>query len=177
MVQDVKQQSKADDTFDSNDVDIAELKESRLYGSRMQSYAECDNTRLRIVHHSQVDDEKHGDRARKIDKIFIETNEGERFLLPHKNLHGARAMAKHLSEGGQMQDELGEGICGMVNEMDAMRYFVREAKRRQFEDSETSNMATAAVRHYGQLKDKLRHLAGHKGYDDYRKSKIRLERG
>ena len=66
-----------------------------------------------------------------------------------------------------MHDEMGEHITMLGEEMEAMRYFVREAKRREFDDKETDAMAHAAVNHYGELKSKLRHLAGHRGYNGY----------
>jgi len=163
-LQDVKQQAKADDTFDMNDVPVTE---SKLYGTSMQSYTECDNTRLRIIHHSQVSDDKRGDRARKIKEIFIETPRGERFLLPHTNLHGARAMARHVNEGGSMHDEIGESINNMVREMSSMRHFVRATKNRQFEDVETSDMARAATDHYLDLRKNLQHLVNKKHYQDF----------
>ncbi|HET8688776.1 MAG TPA: hypothetical protein VFM18_19335 [Methanosarcina sp.] len=163
-LQDVKQQAKADDTFDVSDMPVTE---SRLYGTSMQSYAECDNTRLRIIHHSQVSDEKRGDRARKIKEIFIETSKGERFLLPHTNLHGARAMARHVNEGGTMYDEIGESINKMVREMSSMRHFVRATKNRQFEDVETSDMARAAIDHYMDLRKNLQHLSNKRHYNEF----------
>lgn len=163
-INDVKQQAKVDDVSTTNDIQVTE---SKLYGSSMQSYAECDDTRLRIIHHSQVNDEKRGDRARKIKEIFIETSKGERFLLPHKNLHGARAMARHLNEGGSMHDEIGECINNMVAEMSSMSHFVRSTNRRQFEDTETADMARAATQHFLQLKNTLRHLANKKYYHEF----------
>ena len=58
----------------------------------------------------------------------------------------------------------------MVGEMNAMAHFVREAKRRQFEDKETDAMAKAAVQHYSELKNKLRHLGGRRGYHHYKET-------
>jgi hypothetical protein len=164
-IKDVKQQAKADATLDKDDLAVTE---SRMHGTRRSSYQECGPVRIIVRHTDNVDEEKRGSRSRNIDSVFIETHLGERFLLPFKNLHGARAMAQHCSQGGRIEDELGEGICGLVTEMDAMRHFVREAKRRQFEDNETDQMAHAAVTHYTELKNKLRHIAGRHGYADYK---------
>ncbi len=173
-LQDVKQQAKADDTFSMSDVAVTE---SKLYGTSMQSYAECENTRLRIIHHSQVSDEKRGDRARKIKEIFIETSKGERFLLPHTNLHGARAMARHINEGGTLYDEIGESINKMVQEMNAIRHFVRTTKNRQFEDLETSDMARAAVDHYMDIKKNLQHLSNKRRYNEFAENFVPEEDG
>jgi len=165
QIKDVKQQSKADSTLDTDDIAV---NESRMHGTSRSSYQECGPVRIIVRHTDNVDEEKRGARARNIESVFIETHLGERRLLPFKNLHGARAMAQHMSQGGDIHDELGEGITNMVTEMEAMRHFVRGAVRRQFEDAETGEMAHAAVGRYNQLKHQLRHIGGRRGYGDYK---------
>lgn len=165
QLKDIKQQSKSDATLEKDDLSVTE---SRMYGTSRSSYQECGPTKIIVRHTDNVDEEKRGSRTRNIDAVFVETHLGERFLLPFKNLHGARAMAQHCSQGGRIDDDLGEGICNMVQEMNAMSHFVREAKRRQFEDAETGEMANAAVRHYGELKNQLRHIGGRRGYAHYK---------
>ena len=120
-----------------------------------------------IKHDGLVSDEKHGDRARRIKEIFIETPRGERLLCPHTNLDGARALARHVSEGGVMHDELAEHINGLVAEMSSMKHFVRGTKHRQFEDQETADMTRAAVHRYDQIRRTLRHMRGERGYHNY----------
>ena len=163
-LKDVKQQSRADDTYKEKDVAVTE---SKLYGSSHRSYADMGGTRLRIHHDGMVNDDIHGDRTRHIKEIFIETGRGERFLLPFTNLHGARAMARHVNEGGIIQDEIGESITRMVGEMSAMRHFVRSTKNRQFEDQETADMTQSAIRHYEAVKQMLRQLKNKRKYDEY----------
>lgn len=167
QLKDVKQQSKADSALTSDEIQV---QESRMYGSTRSSYQECGPTKIIVRHSKNVDEEVHGARSRNIESVFIETHQGERRLLPFTNLHGARAMARHMSEGGMLEDELGESICGMVGEMNAMAHFVREAKRRQFEDKETDAMAKAAVHHYSELKNRLKHLGGRRGYNHYKET-------
>ena len=166
-IKDVKQQARADGTLDKEDLDI-NVNESRMFGTTRSSYQECGPVRIIVRHRDNVDPEKRGARTRNIESVFVETHLGERRLLPFKNLDGARAMAQHMSEGGDVRDELGEGISQMVSEMEAMRHFVRGAKRRQFEDAETGEMARSAVSHYNELKYKLRHIGGRRGYGDYK---------
>lgn len=163
-LKDIKQQSKSDDTYKASDVAVTE---SRLYGSSHRSYADMGNTRLRIHHEGMVSDDVHGARTRHIKEIFVETGLGERFLLPFTNLHGARAMARHINEGGLIYDEIGESISHMVNEMNAMRHFVRATKNRQFEDQETADMTQSAIRHYEAVKQMLRRLKNKRNYDEY----------
>lgn len=170
-LRDIKQQSKADAKFTSADVSgTSAVAESAMYGTRNMSFQEAGPVKIRIKHSTAVDEERRGARSRNIESIFLDNHLGERFLLPFTNLHGARAMAQHCSQGGKVDDELGASIAQIVNEMNAMRHFVREAKRRQFEDVETSQMATAAVKHYGELKDRLLHIGNHRGYSAYKES-------
>ena len=165
QLKDIKQQSKADGTLTTDDLNVTE---SRMFGTSRSSYQECGPVRIIVRHNNNVDEEKRGARTRNIDAVFVETHLGERFLLPEKNLHYARAMAQHCSQGGRVEDELGESLTSMCREMKAMAHFVREAKRRQFEDRETAEMASAAVQHYSELKNTLKHIGGRRGYESYK---------
>ena len=156
-IRDIKQQSKADGTFVDTDVTVTE---SRMWGTSRSSYQDMGPAKIIVRHSDNVSDEKRGDRSRKIECVFVENHLGERRLLNTKNLHVARAMARHVSDGGNVDDELGCNIMEMGKEMAAMAHFVREAKRRQFEDAETDEMAKSAVERYGELKNKLKHLGG-----------------
>ena len=170
----IKQQSKADSTYDKDELTMTEdvIVESSMYGSRINSYEDRGPVKIRIKHSDFIDPEKRGARARKIEDIYLETHRGERFLMPHKNLHGARAMARHLSEGGVMHDELGEHIIGIMSEMAAMKHFVNGARRRQFEDRETQEMVQSALKHYGQQKDLLKRLRKTNEYRGFAESYI-----
>ena len=164
-LRDIQQQSKADSTFTDKDVTVTE---SKMWGTTRSSYQECGPARIIVRHSDNVDEEKRGARTRKIESIFIENIIGERRLLDTKSLTVARAMGRHVSEGGSVDDELGCGIMEMGKEMAAMAHFVREAKRRQFEDAETGEMAKSAVERYGELKNQLKHLGGRRGYGSYK---------
>lgn len=163
-LKDIKQQSKSDSVNDVNDIQVTE---SRLWGTTRSSYQECGPVRLIVRHSDNVDETKRGARTRHIEAIFLETQLGERRLLPHNNLTYARAMAQHCSNGGVIEDEIGESITNMCAEMANMAHFVRQAKRREFEDRETADMAQSAVRRYGELRNRLHTISGRRGYRDY----------
>jgi hypothetical protein len=166
-LKDIKQQARVDDVATSNDL---AMTESRLYGTPgrpYHSFADKGSTKILIRHEDRVNNEVRGARSRRIEEIFLETELGERFLLNHKNLHGAYAMAEHLNAGGDMRDERAEHINGLVAEMSAMRHFVRSTKHRQFEDAETADMTRSAVHHYDQIKRQLRLMRGARGYRSY----------
>lgn len=164
-LKDLKQQAKADATFDKDEISIAE---SKLYGmgnNRRVSYGDVGTHKLIIKHKDQINLESHGSRGRHIEHIFIETPLGERFLLNHVNLHGARATANHLRHGGRIGDEGSVLIDEMVTEMAGMRHFVRSMRNRTFEDQETTGMVEAAMHRYTEVKDHLKRFQGRKGHD------------
>lgn len=166
-LQDVKQQSKSDNKFTTQDISVTESKLYGTPGRPYNSFANKGDTKILIRHADKVNDEVRGSRARRIQEIFLETERGERFLLPHTNLHGAYAMAENLNAGGTIYDDRAKHIDSIIAEMSAMRHFVRSTKHRQFEDAETSDMTRSAVHHYDQLKRKLRVMRGARGYKSY----------
>ena len=166
-LQDVKQQAKTDDVATTADIAVTESKLYGTPGRPYNSFADKGKTKILIRHEGKVNDEIRGSRARKIQEIFLETERGERFLLPHTNLHGAYAMAEHLNCDGSMHDEIAEHINNLVAEMASMKHFVRSTKHRQFEDQETADMTRAAVHHYDQVKRTLRQMRGARGFRSY----------
>ena len=159
-LKDLKQQSSTDNVFNKQDLD---LTEGRLYGlgnNKRVSFGDVGKHKIIIKHRDQIDPDRHGSRGRQIEHIFIETPVGERFLLDHTNLHGARATANHLQNGGSIGDKGSQLINEMIKEMASMRHFVRSMKSRTFEDAETVGMVEAAIFRYNEVKDKLKKLQG-----------------
>jgi len=99
------------------------MNESKLYGTSRQSFQDFDGARLMIKHTEGVDQEASAGRTRKIGAIYVESSEGERFKYPFKHLTGARAMARHVSEGGVPHDDFGKHIVSMSEEMNKLRKF------------------------------------------------------
>jgi hypothetical protein len=165
-LRDIKQQSADDSTYDVDDLSKA-VTESKLYGNTHKSFANHGTAKLIINHRSRIDDSVHGARSRQIESMFVETERGERFLLPENNLHYGHAMAEHIGHGGKLEDEIGNSITGMCKEMKSMAQFVRNVKLREFDDEETTSMAGSAVRRYGELKSRLKEMRGPRGYQRY----------
>ena len=164
-LKDIKQQSVSDATYNKEELAIAEGK---LYGhgnNRRVSFGDVGTHKLIIKHQDQIDPERHGARARKIEHIFIETPVGERFLLDHVNLEGARATANHLRHGGRFGDEGSELINEMVREMASMKHFVRSMRNRTFEDAETTGMVESAIYRYNEVRNHLKRFQGRKGHE------------
>jgi hypothetical protein len=163
---DIQQQSKADSTYDVDEV----VAESRMYGTLNRSYESFGPVRIKLQHTKPIMDETHGARSRNIAAVFVENDQGERFRLPFENLTGARAMARHVSAGGVPTDELGRHITEMVGEMTTLRPFVRGMARRTFEDAVTKEMVESAFGYHALLKNTLKKLKGKRGYTEFKES-------
>jgi len=157
---DIAQQSKADATYDKDEV----IGESKLYGTSKSSYQKFGPARIIVRHKAPVVDEMTGARSRHINSIYVENSEGERFKMPFKSLTGARAMARHVSAGGTPHDDLGKHICEMAMECTKLKPFMNNVRRRTFEDSETQSMVEAAFEYHGLLNNTLKRMSGKKGY-------------
>jgi hypothetical protein len=163
---DIQQQSKADSTYDADEV----VAESRMYGTLNRSYESFGPVRIKLQHTKPIMDETHGARSRNIAAVFVENDQGERFRLPFENLTGARAMARHVSAGGVPTDDLGRHITEMVGEMTTLRPFVRGMARRTFEDTVTKEMVESAFGYHALLKNTLKKLKGKRGYTEFKES-------
>jgi len=135
------------------------------YGTRKVSYAgEPTQARLQIVHSQPLGE---GDaRYRHIDRMFIETAEGEKFKLGFKSLSGARAMLEHVRQGGKPYDIRGCHITETVNEIAVLSRFNRASANRILEGV-TQELVTEAQAYYQTLRENLKHMATGRGYAKY----------
>ena len=99
------------------------MAESKMYGTHKTSFQKIGNARLAIKHTAPINTESATGRNAKIGAIFIESPTGERFKYPFKHLGGARAMARHVSEGGNAYDDFGKHISGLSEEISKLRKF------------------------------------------------------
>ena len=99
------------------------MNESKLYGTSRLSYQDIGNARLVLKHSKPVDHERAITRTQNIESIYIESSEGERFKYPFKHINGARAMARHVAEGGNAYDTFGKHIVGLSEELGKLKKF------------------------------------------------------
>ena len=135
------------------------------YGTRKVSYAgEPTQARLQIIHSQPLGE---GDaRYRHIDRMFIETVDGERFKLGFKSLSGARAMLEHVRQGGKPYDIRGCHITETVTEIAVLSRFNRASANRILEGV-TQELVTEAQVYYQTLRENLKHMASGRGYAKY----------
>ena len=101
-----------------------EVKEG-LTGTTKSSYENLDKTRLIIRHSGPVDENVPGARSRHINSLYIENEDGERFKYPITHLAGARAMTRHVANGGRPHDEFGQHIVKTSENIAQLNSFSR----------------------------------------------------
>ena len=105
-------------------------------------------------------------RFRHIEKIFVENQNGERFLVPTTKPGLARVFARHIAEGGTPYDDRGQHITSLVEEYSKMAGFVRATRGGQFNES-AQKLVAEGINHYQSLRETLHKMAGKKGYNNY----------
>jgi len=141
--------------------------ESRLYGSKQKSYQDLNGAKLIVQHSHTVDEERHGARSRNIKAIYIENSDGERYKFENNYLPGARAMARHVSNGGYPRDEHGQHISEIMAEMSELKNFVRGVKRNNYVNEDAQEIIEKATGRYYGLKSTLESISRQRGYADY----------
>ena len=101
-----------------------------LTGTSKSSFENLDKTRLIIRHKGKVDETVPGARSRQIQSLYIENEDGERFKYPLTHLAGARAMQRHVSNGGRPHDEFGQHIVQTSEDIAKLNSFSRFASNK-----------------------------------------------
>ena len=158
-IEDIIDMIKKEDKNES----INEATLGSSYGSLKTSYQPLDNVKLVVKHTKPVNEEIRGSRSRNISKIFIQANE-ERFLFPSKNLQGARAMARHIYNGGVMHDAIGESIVQMCKDIKTLREFVRYVSSKGLVNEANNEYVTLAKEHIENIRTTFKRVAGSKSY-------------
>ena len=147
----------------------ATMNESSMYGSSKTSYRKLESTRLIVRHGKAVDENKAGDRSRHISALFVENAEGERFKYPYNHLAGAKAMQRHVANGGTPFDDAGRSIVKMSEQIAQLNVFKRHAKASQLND-DANIIHTRANAKLQQLRDSISSLQGQKAYESWMES-------
>ena len=158
----------------SDSVDVAKetnmkeeaIKEASLgpvQGSLKTSYQPLDNVKIIVKHYKPVNEEVRGARSRNISKIFIQANE-ERFYFPSKNLQGARAMARHIYNGGVMHDSIGESIVQMCKDFGTLKEFIRYVNKKGLINEDNQEYVTLARQQMDNIRTAFKRVAGVKTY-------------
>jgi hypothetical protein len=134
-------------------------------GTRNVSWnGEPTEARLMIRHKRNIGEGEA--RYRHIDKLFIETAEGERYKLQFNSLTAGRAMLEHVRQGGRPYDARGMHITEMVSELAVLSRFKRANTGHIFE-GDTAQLVEQAAEYQTALHRNLKSLGTSSGYASY----------
>ena len=141
------------------------LEEGYYPMGKKASYSDAIPTIKMVIQHTRQIEEGE-QRYRNIAKIFLENQDGERFLAPTTKPGIARVYARHIAEGGKPHDERWNHIGSLCEEYQKMAGFVRATRGQQFNES-AQQLVESGIQHYQSLRESLSKLTGHRGYNAY----------
>lgn len=153
--------SQQDGSYKDHEV---EVKESAMFGSRRKSYQTVESVKMIVNHRRSIDETIPGARSRYIESIYLENSDGERFKFPYNYLTGARAMARHVSEGGTPYDGVGKHILETIKEMRDLSKFARRTKKHAMENADASSVREHVIERFQSLKKTLGAMSVKEGY-------------
>jgi hypothetical protein len=122
------------------------------------------NVKIVIQHSRSLEEGEQ--RYRNVARIFLENQDGERFLAPTTRPGIARVYARHIAEGGVPNDDRWGHIKSICEEYNKMAGFVRATRSKQFNESAQA-LINEGVNHYNNLRETLSRMTGHRGYNAY----------
>ena len=140
---------------------------ARFQGSKMTSHRVLERTKLIVKHKKGIEDESFGARSRSsnISALFVENEEGERFKYPFIHVAGAKAMQRHVANGGRPYDEKGNTIIDMSSKIAQLSAFHRHMGRHDQMNSEVNEIAGRTGAKLENLRNTLNSLHGQRGYE------------
>lgn len=153
--------SNQDGTYKDHEVEVSE---SVMFGSRRKSYQTMENVKMIVNHRKSIDETIPGARSRYIESIYLERADGERYKFPYNYLTGARAMARHVNEGGNPYDDMGKHIVEMIKEMRDLSKFARRTKKHAMEDESANDVRSKVVERFHSMKKQLGAMSVKEGY-------------
>ena len=134
-----------------------------MTGTSKSSYQTLESVKLVVKHSNPVNEESRGARSRNIESIHIRRG-GESFKMNENNLRAARAMARHIQEGGEMHDSVGSAIQQMATEHRELKEFVGYVRRNKLVSESNVNYVDMAVTNVNQIRETFERIARAKTY-------------
>jgi len=154
-----------------NPVGESIMSESTMYGSKTMSYQKLMDTRLIIKHSTALqDDMSPGARSRNISALFVENQDGERFKYPFIHLAGARAMQRHVANGGLPYDDIGKSIINMSEQIAQLKSFNNYVVRNDLMNFETNDVVERSQQQLNFMREQLSRLSKQSHYEVYRET-------
>jgi hypothetical protein len=146
------------------------MSESKLFGTSKTSYQDMGEAKIIVKHYAPVNYDNPAGRTQRIDSIYIENAGGERFRYPHKHLNGARAMARHVANGGTVYDDIGNYISGLSEELGKLKQFKNYSSRSGVVSETLNDLTQRVIQRMEQVKNEIRSLQSQTAYQDFSQS-------
>ena len=114
-----------------------------------------------------ADSTQRGARSRNIKAIYVENNQGERFKYPYNHLSGARAMQRHVANGGLPYDTIGESIIQMSCDIAALKKFNSQSHHLGLTEGNSASLVEKSQHRINQLRETMKRLSGQRFYQQY----------
>jgi len=152
------------------------MTESTMYGSSKSSYRPLDKTLLIIRHNTKVGEDRGArSRSNNINAIFIQNEAGERFKYPMVHMAGAKAMQRHVANGGATYDEAGQSIIKMSEQIRALSTFKRQVGNSEQLTQEALGIVDRASSKLSELRSTIENLSKQTYYTEWRESLANLD--
>ena len=136
-----------------------------LSGTAKSSFENLDKTKLIIRHKGKVDETVPGARSRQIQSLYIENEDGERFKYPLTHLAGARAMTRHVANGGKPYDEFGQHIIQTSEDIAKLNSFSRYVANKDQLNDNAGDIIEQSKLKLENLRGYMRNLAKQSHYE------------
>jgi hypothetical protein len=161
----LKAKGEAINIIKNSEKDMADVMEGfgTMTGSTKTSYQPLDNIKIVVKHRKPVNEESRGARSRNIHSIYIQRGE-EKFKMAENSLKAARAMARHIHNGGEMFDSTGQAITEMAKEYRQLGDFVRYVRSADLVNESNEQYVNMAVDNIESIRTMFEKLSGVKTY-------------
>ena len=146
-----------------------------LTGTAKSSFENLDKTKLIIRHKGKVDETVPGARTRQIQSLYIENEAGERFKYPMTHLAGARAMTRHVANGGTPYDEFGQHIIQTSEDIAKLNSFSRYVSNKDQLNDNAGDIIENTKLQLENLREYMRKLSKQNHYETSCKSYKKAE--
>jgi hypothetical protein len=136
-------------------------------GSTRTSYQSLtDSISIIVKHRKRIEEEKPGSRSRNIDAIYIQRG-GERFRMAENSMIAARAMARHLENGGEPWDDTGNAITEATRQAIRLGKFINYMNRSGMLNETNEIYVNMSREHLQQIRGVLAGMTRPTGYAKY----------
>jgi hypothetical protein len=150
-----------------------EMTESiKFEGGKKTSYRVLEKTKIIAKHRNSIEDESAGARSRKgnIKALYIENSEGERFKYPFIHIAGAKAMQRHVANGGVPYDDMGNSIIRMSEQITQLTSFKRHVGKPDGMNQKVNEITSKTDRKLDTLRRTVEGLASQGRYEKWKEA-------